>query len=172
MKYSKLNLGKVEAIVNKLGGYEGVEHFLSGETIVVPKEQSEGFDSVFTSIKQIQKHVQEVFKKAGIDLTLVTVCNDEELPSFRGSLINDVSGSSLDIEFKNKKGHFLIFHLFNRRSFCLTLDTYESTSIYPLKRLTDDDLLQGLKGFFNKYDYNGNEEVRRAAFEFRNKFRK
>ncbi|MCX6760056.1 MAG: hypothetical protein NTW46_01795, partial [Candidatus Nealsonbacteria bacterium] len=31
MKYGELNLGQVEAIVNKLGGMEGVQRFLRGE---------------------------------------------------------------------------------------------------------------------------------------------
>ena len=34
MKYGKLNLEQVEAVVNKLGGMEGVERFLSGETVI------------------------------------------------------------------------------------------------------------------------------------------
>ena len=34
MKYNNLTLGKVEAIVNRLGGMEGVEKFLSGEISV------------------------------------------------------------------------------------------------------------------------------------------
>lgn len=34
MKYSKLDLGQIEAIVNKLGGMEGVQRFLSGELTV------------------------------------------------------------------------------------------------------------------------------------------
>jgi hypothetical protein len=34
MKYSELNLGQIEALVNKLGGEEGVQRFLSGELIV------------------------------------------------------------------------------------------------------------------------------------------
>ncbi len=35
MKYNKLDLGTVEAIVNKLGGIEGVKTFLSGRTGIV-----------------------------------------------------------------------------------------------------------------------------------------
>jgi len=38
MKYGKLNLGQVEAIVNKLGGMEGVQLFLSGMSEVVVKK--------------------------------------------------------------------------------------------------------------------------------------
>lgn len=34
MKYGELNLGQVEAIINKLGGMEGVQRFLSGELVV------------------------------------------------------------------------------------------------------------------------------------------
>ncbi len=34
MKYGKLTLGQVEAIVNKLGGEEGVRCFLAGEVVV------------------------------------------------------------------------------------------------------------------------------------------
>lgn len=34
MKYGELNLGQVEAIVNKLGGMNGVQRFLSGELVV------------------------------------------------------------------------------------------------------------------------------------------
>jgi len=34
MKYDELNLGQVEAVVNKLGGMEGVKRFLSGETVI------------------------------------------------------------------------------------------------------------------------------------------
>ncbi len=33
MKYGELNLGQIEAVVNKLGGMEGVKRFLSGETV-------------------------------------------------------------------------------------------------------------------------------------------
>lgn len=34
MKYSKLDLGTIEAVVNKLGGMEGVQKFLRGELMV------------------------------------------------------------------------------------------------------------------------------------------
>jgi len=34
MKYGELTLGQVEAVVNKLGGMEGVKLFLSGETVI------------------------------------------------------------------------------------------------------------------------------------------
>lgn len=40
MKYNELNWGQMEAIVNKLGGMEGVARFLSGETVVKAIEQT------------------------------------------------------------------------------------------------------------------------------------
>ncbi len=36
IKNSELNLGQIEAIVNKLGGMSGVDRFLAGELVVVP----------------------------------------------------------------------------------------------------------------------------------------
>lgn len=38
MKYGTLNLGQIEAVVNKLGGMEGVQRFLAGETQIVVGE--------------------------------------------------------------------------------------------------------------------------------------
>jgi len=38
MKYGELNLGQIEAIVNKLGGMDGVQHFLSGELVIKTPE--------------------------------------------------------------------------------------------------------------------------------------
>lgn len=38
MKYGELTLGQVEAIVNKLGGMEGVKRFLSGELVIKKAE--------------------------------------------------------------------------------------------------------------------------------------
>lgn len=40
MKYSKLDLGEIEAIVNKLGGMEGVNRFLSDEAVIQTIEPS------------------------------------------------------------------------------------------------------------------------------------
>ena len=48
MKYGELNLGQVEAVVNKLGGMEGVRRFLSGELVV------EGLEHQFKIWKTIK----------------------------------------------------------------------------------------------------------------------
>ncbi len=36
MKYRDVSLGRIEAVLNKLGGTEGLEKFLAGKTILVP----------------------------------------------------------------------------------------------------------------------------------------
>ena len=43
MENSKLSPDEIEAVIKKLGGDEGVRQFLSGETIVVSKKQTEVF---------------------------------------------------------------------------------------------------------------------------------
>ena len=48
MKYGELTLGQVEAVVNKLGGMEGVKRFLAGETMA--KETEHEFD-IWKTIK-------------------------------------------------------------------------------------------------------------------------
>lgn len=40
MKYGELNLGQVEAIVNKLGGMDGVQRFLRGEVTISGPERA------------------------------------------------------------------------------------------------------------------------------------
>lgn len=40
MKYSKVELGQIEALLNKLGGMEGMKHFLAGKMKVVPVSEA------------------------------------------------------------------------------------------------------------------------------------
>ncbi len=42
MKYGELSLGQIEAIVNKLGGMDGVRRLLSGELVVQPPDLTVG----------------------------------------------------------------------------------------------------------------------------------
>lgn len=48
MKYGELTLGQVEAIVNNLGGMEGVRRFLSGELVI---KETEGKFKIWKTIK-------------------------------------------------------------------------------------------------------------------------
>lgn len=52
MKYGELNLGQVEAVVNKLGGMEGVQKFLRGEITVSDPERAwrEQDDVIYFSV--------------------------------------------------------------------------------------------------------------------------
>lgn len=129
-------------------------------------------DCVFTSISKIQKSLQQTFKDANIDLDLVTVCDDKNLPSFRGSSIIDTSGSSLDIEFRNQQGHFLIVHLFNQNAFALTFNNNYLTSIFSIEQLRDDKFLKELKCVFDQRNFNTRQDVCEAAFKFNNNFRR
>lgn len=40
MKYNEITFGQMEAIINKLGGMDGVHQFLSGETVVKANDKS------------------------------------------------------------------------------------------------------------------------------------
>ena len=40
MKYSKMDWGTMEAVVNKLGGMDGVQEFLAGETVVTKPQRT------------------------------------------------------------------------------------------------------------------------------------
>jgi len=73
MKYNKLNLGTIEAIVNKLGGMEGVEAFLSGNvkitvvkhTIDLGKAPQLPFDNA-----EVVKHESEINGKKVVEIEL------------------------------------------------------------------------------------------------------
>lgn len=68
MKYGELNLGQIEAIVNKLGGMDGVKRFLSGQTIVraVERRAFEIWKTITVgSGPRTAKEFQKAIKKAG-----------------------------------------------------------------------------------------------------------
>ncbi len=68
MKYGELNLGQIEAVVNKLGGIDGVQRLLSGETVVKMAEQPNS--PVWKTIKlgtglKTAKDFRKALKKSG-----------------------------------------------------------------------------------------------------------
>ena len=87
MKYAKLDLGTIEAVVNKLGGMDGVKRFLSGELVVSVVEWTK---KIWNRIKVgTFKNVDEIrkaLKKANVNvgewasdiLNKVTVSATEE----------------------------------------------------------------------------------------------
>ncbi len=46
MKYRDVSLGRIEAVLNKLGGLEGLGKFLAGETILVPNPRLKVWQSI------------------------------------------------------------------------------------------------------------------------------
>src|SRR3989344_4293612 len=51
MKYNEMTFGQMEAIINKLGGMDGVRRFLSGETVVKVFKQTLPTFHVWKTIK-------------------------------------------------------------------------------------------------------------------------
>ena len=75
MKYGELNLGQIEAIVNKLGGMDGVRHFLSGETVIKMTEHlincdADPFVPEGWKVEEHKKMGQLVFDPAKVKLYL------------------------------------------------------------------------------------------------------
>ena len=70
MKYNELTFGQMEAIVNKLGGMEGVQRFLSGEIVVKAPEQN---FKVWKTIKlgtiKNADEFRKALKKAGFKIS-------------------------------------------------------------------------------------------------------
>lgn len=64
MKYGELNLGQIEAIVNKLGGMEGVQRFLRDEVEIVVNKTAE---SNFTVVIDYGLSLSEMIKLGKYD---------------------------------------------------------------------------------------------------------
>lgn len=74
MKYGELNLGQIEAVVNKLGGMEGVQRLLAGHSEVVTKNSVIDCDAApfipydTWKVQKHQKDGQFKFDASQIDL--------------------------------------------------------------------------------------------------------
>lgn len=84
MKYGELNLGQIEAIVNKLGGMDGVRRFLSGELMVEMAKHTINCDAEpFTpsgwKVEEHKKGGQFAFDPAKIKLYLSPNQQDGEV---------------------------------------------------------------------------------------------
>ncbi len=81
IKYSRLSLGEIEAIVNKLGGMEGVKRFLAGtvESIVVWKtiklglhQTPEAYEVTIDKTSfRIGNYARQILKKIAVSETVV-----------------------------------------------------------------------------------------------------
>lgn len=83
MKYGKLTLGQIEAVLNKLGGEEGVQRFLAGELVVKLAEKVSNILRLFST--------GEIITIASCDGTQTLVQAKETFPSY------------IDFDFNNWK---------------------------------------------------------------------
>ncbi len=72
MKYGELNLGQVEAIINKLGGMDGVHRFLSSEMVVKTAERS----NVYPLTINYERTVEDGVKAGKYDWTNNDITSD------------------------------------------------------------------------------------------------
>jgi len=93
MKYGELNLGQIEAIVNKLGGMDGALRFLSGETAVktedffheadeftvripaLPRPTLKALQAKFSWVKSIER---DTSPETAVTLRLGTILRPDE----------------------------------------------------------------------------------------------
>ena len=63
IKYSELNLGQIEAAVNKLGGMDGLKRFLADEPVVAERQPkfAPKADSPFDTIIRVDRSVRPVY---------------------------------------------------------------------------------------------------------------
>ena len=62
IKYSDVNLGQIEAVLNKIGGEAAIPRFLSGDLIVVEREPSEPKpELVLDTIIRVDRSIRPVY---------------------------------------------------------------------------------------------------------------
>jgi hypothetical protein len=76
MKYNELTLGKIEAIVNKLGGIEGVEGFLRGTVEIVVKKILDFIGTTTTSATTEKFVAKEKFVKDSKEVKFFGIWNN------------------------------------------------------------------------------------------------
>lgn len=82
MKYKNMTLGQIEAIINKLGGKEGVEKFLRGELVV-------------SATKPVEFHICKIVKKVRLGIYKTPEAYRKALKK-AGRGISDWSNNILD----------------------------------------------------------------------------
>ena len=78
MKYSKVEFGQIEAVLNKLGGIDGMRHFLAGKTKVVPVSEAARKpakkpgvlvrEGSFSAVELVARHDPKEFYRTGGNL--------------------------------------------------------------------------------------------------------
>ncbi len=110
MKYGKLTMGQIEAIVNKLGGMDGVQRLLSGETILTTTVKS---NFKFDKTKSNWTIVEDVGFNPAIksvkDLILTPFLKDGE-ESIRGEELISRARRKLKANYGQIHAEYLLEH--------------------------------------------------------------
>lgn len=124
---------------------------------------------ILSRIARLQKETENKFIKADIQLRIVPILGEDTLPSFSGGTISHITGSSLDVSFKNEQDYKLTVHFFGE-TFGLTLEGGFQLINYTMDKMDQTDFLKGLAELYNT-KYKDYAQMRKAMFEFSLRFR-
>ncbi len=96
MKYNDVTLGQVEAVWNKLGGEEGVQRFLAGETVVAEAQKPpllKFLDTIQVSANVGKFVVADHYKKDNADGVAISVIW-EDFQSLCGNVIEEPTAAT------------------------------------------------------------------------------
>ena len=97
IKYSELNLGQIEAVVNKIGGMSGVQRLLADELVVVEKSN---LKPVVTEARDfaIWKTVTLGLKKSPKDYRKAMEKDGYRVGDYAGQILNKTEVSQTEVE--------------------------------------------------------------------------
>jgi hypothetical protein len=87
MKYAEMNWGTMEAVVNKLGGLDGVQHFLRGDAEVVIKTHTIDCDAnpFVPSGWKVEEHTKGGQLRWNPDEVSLYLCDEQKKGSIEGN---------------------------------------------------------------------------------------
>jgi hypothetical protein len=97
IKYSELNLGQIEAVVNKIGGMSGVQRLLADDLVVVEKSN---LKPVVTGARDfgIWKTVTLGLKKSPKDYRKAIEKDGNHIGDYAGQILNKTEVSQTEVE--------------------------------------------------------------------------
>jgi hypothetical protein len=114
MKYGELKLGQIEAVVNKHGGMDGLQRFLSGETVVVDATPDNQF-------RALMEEYLPTMRCIVLDATkmLVNLDADPNLPFTGADVVSHTGGGWVLVERREEDlyvdGKKILFFLSGRQ---------------------------------------------------------
>jgi hypothetical protein len=101
MKYNQINLGQIEAIINKLGGEEGVKGLLSGALVVVSNTATKAKEKLLELVNSVRAKgakkfvAKESFKKGNSDGVAIYDIYQSFKTNFLGKVEEDIPDTDL-----------------------------------------------------------------------------